>query len=37
MVLTHGEVSLVISDLLKDILEAFNPFGDVSGVPVSFT
>ena len=27
MVLIHGGVSLVISDLLKDILDTFNPLG----------
>jgi len=37
VVLTHGEVSLVISDPLRDVLNAFNPLGNVLGVLVSFT
>ena len=27
MVLTHGEFSLVISDMMRDVLNAFNPLG----------
>ena len=27
MVLTHGEVSLVIFDMMRDVLNAFNPLG----------
>ena len=27
MVLTHGEFSLVIFDMMKDVLNAFNPLG----------
>ena len=37
MVFTHGEVSLVISDPLRDVFNAFNPLGNVLGVLVSFT
>lgn len=37
MVLTHRGVFLVISDPLRDVLDVFNPPGDVSGVLVSFT
>ena len=35
MVLTHKKVSLVIFN--RDVLDAFNPLRDVSGVLVSFT
>ena len=37
MVLTHTKVPLVIFNPLRDVLDAFNPLGDVSGVLVSFT
>ena len=31
MVLTHGGVSLVISNPLRDVLDAFNPLGVFRG------
>ena len=37
MVLTHVGVPLMISDQLRDALDASNPLGDVLGLFVSFT
>ena len=34
---THKGVSLAIFNPLRDVLDAFNPLGDDSGVLVSFT